>query len=125
MFSSCLRNVASGMPSHQQIVFRSLGVSESCQTRIPGSSNPRVFWTNALDFSCTWEHLGAPATSQEATTRSLGATTRSLGAPGSASDKSESNNHKPGSTDKSGSTLNHCTPVWEKHHLLWECYWCP
>ena len=39
-----------------------LGVSESCRTRIPGWSNPRVYWTDAVAFRCTWEHLGAPAT---------------------------------------------------------------
>jgi len=31
-----------------------LRVSESCRTRIPGWSNPRVDWTNAVAFRCTW-----------------------------------------------------------------------
>jgi len=84
-----------------------LGVSESCRTRIPGWANPRVNWTDAVAFRCTWEHLGAPATS-------LGAPTTSLGAPGSASDKPGSANHKPGSANhKPGSTSNHCRAVWE------------
>ena len=81
-----------------------LGVSESCRTRIPGWSNPRVYWTNAVAIRCTWEHLGAPATS--------------LGAAGSASGNPLSVYHKPGSTS------NHCRAVWEKRHLLWECCWC-
>ena len=48
-----------------------LGVSESCRTRIPGRSNPRDFWTHAVAFRCTWEHLGAPMTSLGAPTTSL------------------------------------------------------
>jgi len=73
-------------------------VSESCQPRIPGWSNPRVYWTDAVAFRCTWEHLGALAIS-------LGVLTTSLGGPGSAGDKPESAEHKP------GSTLNHSRAV--------------
>ena len=50
-----------------------LGVSESCWTRITGWSNPRVDWTDAVAFRCTWEHLGAPTTSLGAPATSLGA----------------------------------------------------
>jgi len=77
-----------------------LGVSESCRTRIPGWSNPRDYWTDAVVFRCTWEHPGVPSTSQET--------------PGSASWKPESADHKPGSAYlKPGSTLNDCRAVWE------------
>jgi hypothetical protein len=87
------------------------GVSESCRTRIPGWANPRVYWTDAVAFRCTSEHMGVPATS-------LGARTTSLGAHGSA-------DQRPGSADdKPGSTLNHGRAAWEKHHLLWERRWC-
>jgi len=51
-----------------------LGVFGSCRTRIPGWSDPRVVWTDAMAFRCTWEPLGVPLTS-------LGAPTASLGAP--------------------------------------------
>jgi len=64
--------------------------------------------------------------------------------PGRADDKSGCASAKPGSTndwphlrapgsarvkrgsadDKSGSTSNHCIAVWEKHHHLWERFWC-
>jgi len=74
-----------------------LGVFESCRTRILGWSNPRVDWTDAVAFRCTWEHLGAP----------MGI----LGAPGSTG-------------NWPGSTSNHCRAVWEKQHLLWEHCWC-
>jgi hypothetical protein len=81
-----------------------LGVSEMCRTRIPGWSNPRVDWTNAVALRCTWEHLGALAAK-------LGALTTSLEAPRSARGKPVSADHKP------GSTLTHCRAVWEKHLL--------
>jgi len=43
----------------------------------------------------------------------------SLGPPGSVCDI-------PGcASDMSGSTSNHSRAVWGKHHLLWECCWCP
>jgi len=61
-----------------------------------GLGTPRSTREN---FECTWEHLGAPATS-------LGALTTRLGAPGSAG-------------DKSGSTSNHSRAVREKQHPLW------
>jgi len=50
-----------------------LGVSESRRTRIPECSNPRVDWTNAVAFGCTWEHLWSPIRSLEAPVTSLGA----------------------------------------------------
>jgi hypothetical protein len=56
-----------------------LGVSESCRTRIPGWSNPRVYRTDAVSFRCTWERLGVPATSLGAPATSLGAPTTSGG----------------------------------------------
>jgi hypothetical protein len=59
-------------------------VSESCRTRIPGWSNPRVDWTDAEALRCTWEHLGAPMTS-------LGAPATSLGAPQITVEKSGRN----------------------------------
>ena len=62
-----------------------VGVSESCRTRIPGWSNPRVHWTDAVAFRCTWERLGAPATS-------LGAPATSLGAPQITVEQSGRNN---------------------------------
>jgi len=43
---------------HQQNRFLSLGATRSvggCQTRIPGWSNRRVDWTNAVAFRCTWK----------------------------------------------------------------------
>jgi len=46
--------------THQQNVLWSLGVSESCRTRITGWSNCRVYWTDVVAFRCTWEYLGAP-----------------------------------------------------------------
>jgi len=90
-----------------------LGVSESCRTRIPGWSNPRVYWTDGVDSRRTWEHLGAPATC-------LGVPMTTLGAPGTACNKPGSASHKPGSTS------NHSWAVWEKQHLLREhccCAW--
>ena len=57
-----------------------LGVSERCQTRIPGWANPGVYWTDAVAFRCIWKHLGAPSTSLGAPTKSLGSPTTSLGA---------------------------------------------
>ena len=32
-----------------------LGVTGSCRNRIPGWSNYRVYWTDAVAFRCTWE----------------------------------------------------------------------
>ena len=87
-------------------------MSGSCRTRIPGWSNRRVYWTDAVVFRCTWEHLREPGTS-------LGALTTSLGASGSADDKPGSTDNKSGSTNgKSGSILNHYRAVREKHLLL-------
>jgi len=60
-------------------------VSESCRTRIPGWSNLRVDWTEAVAFRCTWEHLGVPTTS-------LGAPATSLGAPRISVEQSGRNN---------------------------------
>jgi len=81
-------------------------VSESCQTRIAGWLNPRVYWTDAVGFRCTWEHLGAPMTSLEA--------------PGCTGNKPGSPDQKPGSPDdKPGSKSNQGRAVREKH-LLWE-----
>jgi len=59
-----------------------LGVSESSRTRIPGLTNPRVFWTDAVAFRCTWKHLGAPTTSlgaHQITVEESGKTSSSLG----------------------------------------------
>ena len=84
-----------------------LGVSESCQTRIPGWSNSRVDWNDAVAFRCTWEHLGAPGAN-------LGATTTSLGAPGTPDDRPGCADRKPGCADnKPGSTSNHSRAVCE------------
>jgi len=44
------------------------------------------------NFSCTWEHLGAPATSLGATVTSLGAPATSLGAPRITVEQSGKNN---------------------------------
>jgi len=82
-------------------------VSESCRTGIPEWSNPKVDWTDAVAFRCTWEHMGALVTR-------LGVPTTRMGAPGSG-------DNKPGrASNKPGSTSNHCRAVWEKQHLLWE-----
>ena len=83
------------------------------------------------NIGCTWEYLGAPATSLGAITTSLGAPGRAGNMQGSTSDKSGSAGDKSGSAgymsrsagDKSGNSLNQSRPVWEKH-LLWECCWC-
>jgi len=94
----------------------SLGVSESCQTRIPEWSNPTVYWTDAVAFRCVWEHLGAQTTS-------LGAPTASLRAPESSGNKPECTDHKPETAaHKPGSILSYCRAVWEKH--LQERCWC-
>jgi len=80
---------------------------ESQGGQIPGLTGP-----DAVAIRLTWQHLGAPATE-------LGAPTTSLGAPASV-------DYKPGiAGDKHGSTSNHCTAVWEKQHLDWQCCWCP
>jgi hypothetical protein len=56
-------------------------VSVSCRTRITGWPNPRVYWTDAVAFRCTWEHLGAPVTRLGALTTSMGAPATNLGMP--------------------------------------------
>ena len=67
-------------------------MSESCQTRIPGWSNSRVDWADAVAFRCTWEHLGAPETRLGAPTTSLGAPAASLGSPRITVEQSGRNN---------------------------------
>jgi len=87
----------------------SLVVSESCQTRIPGWSNPRVDWTDAVAFMSTWKHLGGPATR-------LGVPMTWLGVPGSAGNNSASANDNLGSASNScGSTSNHSRAVRENN----------
>jgi len=73
-------------------------VSESCWTRIPGWSNPRVDWTDAVAFRCTLAHLGVPATR-------LGAPMTSLGAPQITVEQSGRNNIFCGNT--AGAPGNH------------------
>jgi len=63
-----------------------------------GLGTPRSAGEN---IGCTWEHLGAWATS-------LGVPTTNLRAPGSADDKPVS-------------TSNYSRTVWEIQLLLWEC----
>jgi len=68
----------------------SLGVFESCRAWIAGWLNARVNWTDSVMFSCTWEYLGAPG----------------------------STDNKPRSTcNTPGSTSNPSRAVWEKQHL--------
>jgi len=108
-----------------------LRLSESCRTRIPGWSNPRVTWTDTEVFRCTWEHLGAPITGLGAS-GSAGDKLRGAGhKPWSASHKCWSTGHKPWSAgnmpgcanEQPESPSNHSRAVWEKQHLLSERYW--
>ena len=82
-----------------------LGVSESCWTRIPGWSNPRVYWTDPVAFKSTWEHLGALATRLGAPTTSLEAPVTSLGAARITVEQSGRNNIFLGNT--AGAPGNH------------------
>jgi len=78
-----------------------LGVSESCQTRIPEWSNPRDYWTDAVAIRCTWKQVGALA-------KNLGVLTTRLGAPWSPGNKPGSAEYKTGSDDdKLGSAWEH------------------
>ena len=67
----------------------------SCRTGIPGWSNPRVDWTDAVAFRCTWERwqkiwvdIGGLVTTRE----HLGAPVTSLGAPQITVEQSGKNN---------------------------------
>jgi hypothetical protein len=82
-----------------------LGVSESCWTRITGWPNPRVYWTDAVAFRCTWEHLGAPVTRLGTPTTSLDAPATSLGSPRITVEQSGRNNIFFGNT--AGAPGNH------------------
>jgi hypothetical protein len=77
-------------------------VCERCRSSIPGWSNPRVYWTDAVDFRCIWEHLGVPVASLGAPTTSLGAPVSANHTHGCANHKPGSANHKPGSTSIQG-----------------------
>jgi hypothetical protein len=93
-------------------------VSGSCRTRIPGWSNLRVYWTNAVGFRFTWEHLGSPATD-------LAVLTTIMGGSRSAGNNTGCGNDMAGSDgDIPGSSSNYSRAVGEKHHLVWECCWC-
>ena len=67
-------------------------MSESCRTRIPGWSNPRDDWIDAVAIMCTLEHLGVPATGLGVPTTSLGEPVTSLGAPQITVEHSARNN---------------------------------
>jgi len=85
------------------------GVFQSCQTRIPGCSNPRVDWADAVAFRCSWERW-------QQLCKDIRRLVTTRGASGSADDKPGCAGNMPGSTSK------YRGQAWERQDHLWE--WC-
>jgi len=67
-------------------------VSGSCRTRIPGWSNPIVYWSDAAAFKCNWEN-------RQTIWVVIEGLVTPRGAPGSTKDKPGGAEDKPGSAD--------------------------